>query len=41
MHLFYKRELYKYLILNDTNFYSFLHEKRVGLLELRLKLVGL
>ena len=34
----YRKELYKYGILNDTYFYPFRVEKRVGFLSLRLEL---
>ena len=33
-----KNELYKYRILNDTNFHSFCMEKRVGFLGVGLEL---
>ena len=35
---FYRGELYKYEILNDTNFYPSCVERRVGFLGLELKL---
>lgn len=38
MHQFYKKKLYKYLILNITNFYLFLLGKKKSFLELRLEL---
>lgn len=38
MHLFYKKKLYKYLILNNTNFYFFLYEDKIRFVRVMIKI---
>lgn len=41
MHSFYREDLYKYLVLNDTYFYLSLLGEKEEFVEVRIKVIGI